>query len=189
MTLCNITKKFGNNTVFSDFSLEVADKGITAIKGASGCGKTTFLRIISGLDKKYSGTVNIGNIKRISYVFQEPRLLENSTALENVSLVLSNTEEAEKTAEEWLIKVGLGSDIYTYPSEMSGGMKQRVSIARALAFDGDILLLDEAFNGIDSDRAKDIMDIVKEFARNKPVIFVSHSDEQIEYLKAKVIEM
>lgn len=189
MVISNLSKKFGKKIIFDNLSLNIEDKGIYALWGESGCGKTTLLRIIAGLDKKYSGKVEYENIKKISYVFQEPRLLYNSSAFENVALPLGNDEKAKETAELWLRKVGLESDIYTYPDEMSGGMKQRVAIARAMAFDGDILLLDEAFNGIDSERTKAIMDLVIEYSKTKPCIVVTHNEKHLEYMNCKVINL
>lgn len=189
MIISNLSKKFGKKIIFDNFSLNIDNNGIYALWGESGCGKTTLLRIIAGLDKKYSGKIEYGNIKKISYVFQEPRLLYNLSACENVAIPLGNDNAAKEKAELWLKKMGLENDIYTYPDEMSGGMKQRVAIARALAFDGDILLLDEAFNGIDPQRTKSIMDMVIEYSKNKPCIVVTHNIEHLEYLKCKVINL
>lgn len=183
MRIINLTKKFGKKELYKDYTLEIADRGIHFITGESGSGKTTLLRIIAGLDKRYSGKLEYGNIKKISYVFQEPRLLPDCTALENVALPLGNTKEARKKAEEWLKKVGLENDLDSYPDELSGGMKQRVSIARALCYDGDLLLLDEAFNGIDDERVKSIMDMILEYAKHKPCILVTHNKDHVEYLQ------
>ena len=94
--LKNITKKFGKKVIFKDFSLDIGNSGIYALKGASGCGKTTLLRMIAGLDRKYSGDIKLENISKISYVFQEPRLLPDSNALENVMLVLGKDDKAEQ---------------------------------------------------------------------------------------------
>ncbi len=185
----NISKRFGKKIIFKDFSLNVDDNGIFALKGPSGCGKTTLLRMIAGLDKKFSGKIEYGNVKKISYVFQEPRLLPDSDALENVMLVLGNDENAEQKAKDMLSKMGLENDFHTYPEEMSGGMKMRVAIARALVYNGDLLLLDEAFNGIDAERTKSIMDMIVEYSKQSPVIFVTHNDEQIEYMGCKIIEI
>ncbi|MBE6671307.1 MAG: ABC transporter ATP-binding protein [Ruminococcaceae bacterium] len=189
MIISGLTKRFGKKVIFDNFNLEIGNKGIIALSGESGRGKTTLLRMIAGLDKKYSGKIDLGNIKKISYVFQESRLLESCTALENVSLVLKNTEEGKKTAEMWLKKLGLEDDIHTYPDEMSGGMKQRVSIARAFAYDGDLLLLDEALNGIDAERCISIMDMIIEYAKEKPCIVVTHNEEHLKYLGCKVIKI
>jgi len=187
--LKNVSKKFGKKVIFKDFSLDIGNSGIYAVKGSSGCGKTTLLRMIAGLDKKYSGDIELENIGKISYVFQEPRLLPNSDALENVTLVLGNDSVASKKAKEMLSKMGLENDLHTYPDQMSGGMKMRTAIARALCYDGDLLLLDEAFNGIDSERTKSIMDMIIEYAKERPVLFVTHNDEQVEYMGCKIIEI
>lgn len=189
MQITDLTKKFGKKTLFEGFSLTVPENGIIAINGESGKGKTTLFRIIAGLDKKYSGTLDFGSIKKIAYVFQEPRLLPMSTSLENVALPLGNTPEAKEKAKEYLTKVGLENDINTYPDELSGGMKMRVAIARALAYDGDLLLLDEAFNGIDKDTAESIMDIIKEYAKDRPVLVITHIKEHLDYLGCKCIEL
>lgn len=190
MKITNLTKKFGKKIVLSSLTAEIPNKGITAVQGASGMGKTTLLRILAGLDKKFLGQIDLGKIKKISYVFQEPRLLNNLTALENVMLVLDKSAKSRETATKWLCELGLENDLNTYPDEMSGGMKQRVSIARALAFDGDLLLLDEAFNGIDEQRTIDIMDIIIDFAEKKPCVVVSHNQDHLDYLKVcKTIEL
>ena len=189
MKIVSLTKKFGKKVLFNNFSLDIPEKGIIALSGKSGCGKTTLLRMIAGLDKKYSGKIEYGNLKRISYVFQEPRLLPACTVLENTALPLGNTEEAKLKAKEYLSAVGLENDLYSYPDELSGGMKMRVSIARALAYDGDILLLDEAFNGIDAELTEKIMDMVSEYAKKKPCIIVTHHQEHLDYLKCKTVKI
>jgi len=189
MRITDLAKSFGKKKLFEGFTLTVPKSGIIALKGESGSGKTTLLRIIAGLDKKYSGNIDYEGIQRISYVFQEPRLIPGCTALENVTLTLGNTNEAKEKAREWLIRVGLENDLDTYPDELSGGMKMRVAFARAMAYDGDILLLDEAFNGIDEARTETIMDMVKEYAKNKPCILVTHNQSHLDYLDCKIVEI
>ena len=115
--------------------------------------------------------------------------MPDSTALENVMLVLGKSENAQQKASEMLCRMGLENDLHTYPDQMSGGMKMRVAIARALVYDGDLLLLDEAFNGIDVERTKSIMDMIVEYAKERPVVFVTHNDEQIEYMHCQIIEI
>jgi len=187
--ITGLNKRFGKKIIFKNFSYTFPGNGIVALAGGSGSGKTTLLRMISGLDKKYSGNIELTDVNKISFVFQEPRLLPDSSALENVALVLGNTEESKKTATEMLTKLDLGNDINTLPSEMSGGMKQRVSIARALCYNGDVLLLDEPFNGIDSDRTRVIMDIIKDYSKERLCILVSHNQDHIDYLNCSVLNI
>ncbi|MBR5315047.1 MAG: ABC transporter ATP-binding protein [Clostridia bacterium] len=189
MTISNLSKKFGKKILFQNFSLNTEKSGIIALWGESGKGKTTLLRMIAGLDKKYSGKIDCENQNKIAYVFQEARLLNNLTALENVSLPLGNTKESLELAKEWLIKMGLEDDLNTYPEEMSGGMKQRVSLARAFAYEGDILLLDEPFNGIDPERTKAIMDILLDYSKTHLCILVTHNKEHIDYLGCTTVNI
>ncbi len=183
----NLTKRFGKKVLYENLTLTLPETGIVSLAGESGSGKTTLLRLIAGLDKKYHGKIDLGSLSKPAYVFQEPRLLPSSDALENVALPLGNTEEAKEKAAGWLTALGLGDDLHTYPAEMSGGMKQRVSIARAFAYDGDYMILDEPFNGIDAERTMAIMDMVKEYAKGKLVLLVTHNQKQIEHLGADVI--
>ena len=189
MKITNLSKKFGRKVIFDNLSIDIPENGVTAFWGESGRGKTTLLRIIAGLDKKYSGKIDYGNVKKISYVFQEPRLLPACTVLENVTLPLGNSAEATEKAKEFLKKVGLEAEIDSYPDSLSGGMKTRVSIARALAYDGDILLLDEAFNGLDEKNAETVMDLIVEYAKNKPCLTVCHNRTHLDYLNANVINL
>ena len=151
-------KKYGEKTVIENLNAEIPDRGITGIFGPSGSGKTTLLRIICGLDSPDSGRVTGTEDVRFSLVFQEDRLLESCTALKNVDIV----SDREK-AEYWLGKTGLGDSFDKYPSQLSGGMRRRVALARAFAFDGDILVLDEPFNGIEEETKKQIEEIVVSF--------------------------
>ena len=114
--------------------------------------------------------------KRISYVFQEPRLFEWLTALENVSIV-SNKEKAKKL----LSLMGLEDAFDKYPTELSGGMKQRVSIARALAYEPDLILLDEPFKGLDEELRREVADTLFKKVKGKTTILVSHDKEDMKY--------
>ena len=169
--LNNISLSFEEKEIFKDFSLKLPQKGIVLIIGKSGCGKTTFLKLILGLLKADSGTVNTNGVK-IATVFQEDRLVPNLTARQNVALV-SNNNEAKKR----LIEMELGDSSDLLPSELSGGMKRRVAIARALAFGGDVLLLDEAFSGIDTELALRIINRICEEYKEKLIIAITHRPE------------
>ncbi len=170
----NVTLSFENREILKDFSVELQEKGILLITGPSGCGKTTIIRLILGLQLPDSGRVLSEGVK-FSTVFQEDRLLPNLTALSNVALV-SSREEAERR----LCNLGLCDSLHLCPDELSGGMKRRVALARALAFGGDVLVLDEAFTGIDEETAKKILaDIVSEY-KERLIVAVTHRPELFE---------
>lgn len=183
-----ICKSFGEKTVLNNISLYCEKTGVTAIMGASGIGKTTLLNIIAGLERADTGTVESA-FTRISYKFQEPRLFEWLTAIDNIKAVLPEEKNALLTAKEWLDRVGLSDSLYKYPSELSGGMQQRVSLVRALAFGGDLLLLDEPFSAVDSDTGKILTDMIADYAKNHSVILVTHSIEEARALGANIITL
>lgn len=145
LILEHIDKSFGEKQVLSDFSLTLAEGEHAAILGPSGSGKSTLLRLIAGLEAPDSGSIRTEG-GHIGYVFQEDRLLPWLTAEENLTAVTDCTRE---TARELLDAVELHGEYRTYPDILSGGMRQRVNIARALAFAPDLLLLDEPFKGLD----------------------------------------
>ena len=185
----NLKKTFGDKIVFSDFSYEFPDKGLYLIKGDSGAGKTTLLRIISGLDTAYSGDVLGGGIPQVSYAFQEYRLFPTLTATENV-LISSKTEnesDVEK-AKSFLSRLGFSSqDMNLYPSELSGGMKQRVSLARAFFSESKILLLDEPTKELDPTLCSVVLNMIAEEAIKRLVIMVSHIEADEEQISATKI--
>ena len=150
LKLEKISLKYGDNTVLHDLSYEFEEGKLTAILGESGVGKTTLLNIIAGLLKPSSGRMT-NTHERISYVFQDPRLFDWMTATENVSTVSNDT-----LAVEMLTLMGLEDSLDKYPAELSGGMKQRVSLARALAYSPDLILLDEPFKGLDPELRREV---------------------------------
>lgn len=181
--LDNVSVRFEQKTVLKNFSHTFPKKGIVLITGPSGCGKTTLTRLILGLLKPDSGSVETSCVK-IAAVFQEDRLVPSLTALENVMLV-SDREQAERR----LRTVGLPDSFSLYPDELSGGMKRRVAIARALAYGGDALLLDEALNGIDERLAKSILSAVCEEYRDRLIIAVTHQPELFSGFEHSVIRL
>lgn len=181
--LNNISLSFEEKEIFKDLSLKLPQKGIVLVTGKSGCGKTTFSRLILGLEKADSGTVNTHRAK-IAVVFQEDRLLPNLTARQNVALVSNNSE-----AQKRLCEMELGDSAELLPSELSGGMKRRVAIARALAFGGEVLILDEAFSGIESELALRIIDKICKEYKEKLIIAITHRPELFEnypYTEVKI---
>ena len=126
----------------------------------------------------------ISDAKSYAVVFQEDRLLPWLTVRENVSIVSD-----DKTADLWLKKVGLSESAELYPSQLSGGMKRRTALARALAYGSDVLILDEAFNGVDEETKSVLMDIIKEQAKEKAVILISHNSDEIQRLADKIYSL
>lgn len=164
--LDGIVKRFGDKTVYDGFCARF--EGITAVMGRSGCGKTTLLNIVASLTP-YEGTVvKNGNI---SYMFQQPRLIKNLTVLENLLYVGAE----ENTAKAILQKVEVDGALY--PKQLSGGMADRASLARAFAADGGTLLMDEPFRGLDIGLKMRIFDVFETLYRDRArdVLFVTHS--------------
>ena len=145
----NLSLSYGGERVIDSFSLHVEGGGRIALLGPSGCGKTSLMHAIVGLLKPAKGSVCVSG--RVSCVFQEPRLLPWLSALENINVVLSDSPATLPEARKWLEAVGLGEAAEKRPGELSGGMQQRLSIARALAYGGDVLLLDEPLKGMDTE--------------------------------------
>ncbi len=184
--LKNVTVQFDENKVLDCFSLTVKNGEHIVLMGPSGSGKTTVLKLIAGILIPDSGTVDI-NAQKISYMFQEPRLLPWLNAEENVNLVLGDKTETLPVARQWLERVGLDDAAKKYPSELSGGMKQRVSLARALAYDGELLLLDEPLSALDEATAQNMLTLVKEYAAKKTVILVTHNASHAKSISGRII--
>jgi len=172
--LQNVTVQFGDNIVLENFNLSVNGGEHIVLMGPSGSGKTTVLKLIAGQLKPAVGTVNV-HAERISYMFQEHRLLPWLTATENVNLVLGDRQDTLPTARLWLERVGLGDAMNKCPHELSGGMRQRVALARALAYGGDLFLFDEPLSALDEDLSAEMLDLIKHYTEGKTVIFVTHN--------------
>ncbi len=185
MKINNLTKSFDKKLVFNNFTLEIPDNKTMVITGESGCGKTTLLRIIAGLDTDFEGKV-VGNDKKISYVFQEPRLFDAITVKQNLELIDKGTL---LSVDEILSIVELKNDANLYPNELSGGMKMRLSLARALYYDGAIFLMDEPFSALDNDMKSRIIPRVFELLKNKTVIIVSHNDDELKEYTDNLIKI
>ena len=171
----NLKKSFGDAEILNDFSFEFETSGAYIILGESGVGKTTLLRIIAGLDTEYVGTVENGGIANISFMFQEYRLFPALNALQNVLLAREGASADE--VEALLLQLGFKKeDLKKKPRQLSGGMKQRVAFSRAIMRHAPILLLDEPTKELDSDTAKNMLEIINEEAKKRLVIIVTHDD-------------
>lgn len=173
---------YGNTDVLSDFTINLPDKGIIGLFGPSGCGKTTFLHLMAGLIHPDSGTVTRPESDRIAVVFQEDRLIPWMTASDNIDLIVKD----RAVTNSWMERIGMKDQKFKYPHELSGGMKRRVALARALAFQSGLLLLDEPFNGLDEDLKNLFYDLLREAAQEKPVLLVCHDWDEIELLSDQI---
>lgn len=183
IALNNINISYGNLKVLENFSISLEKGKVHCIFGASGCGKTTLLNALTGINKIESGERLSLENKKFSYVFQEDRLLPWATALENVLFVLRDRycdEEAKQIAEKYLNIVGLGKFINAYPSELSGGMQRRVSFARALSYRGEVFILDEPFKGLDFKLKTELINYLLEsdIKENSYIVFVTHDMQE-----------
>ena len=181
----NVSFSYQDRLILNNFSLEVKDGECVCLKGDSGCGKTTVSRLFLGLENTQTGKITAP--QKISCVFQEDRLLNHLTLQKNIFLVIP--KENQKLALSLAEEFGLKDSLKLKPTELSGGMKRRVAIIRAIAFGGDALILDEAFNGIDSQNKIKIAEIIKrEFIlKSKPVLMITHIEEDANLLGAKTI--
>jgi NitT/TauT family transport system ATP-binding protein len=191
-----IGKRFANGTVaLSDVALDVFEHQFLSLLGPSGCGKSTLLRLIAGLGDPSSGTITWQGHPSLSFVFQEPTLMPWATALSNVMLPLRlagvRSDERRERATAALRQVGLAGFEKSYPRELSGGMKMRVSIARALVTRPKVLLMDEPFAALDEiTRHKLNNDLLELWQREGfTVIFVTHSVFESAFLSQRIAVM
>lgn len=175
LTAEKINKAFGEKRVLTDFSHTFPDGSFTSVMGASGCGKTTLLRILAGILAPDSGTVAPERFLK-SAVFQENRLCENLTVAANLRLLPERPSREEIAAE--LERLGLSGAENEAVRTLSGGMKRRVALLRALLARYDVLFLDEPFKGLDEETKRRVMEYCKEKTAGKTVVLVTHSDAE-----------
>lgn len=183
--LSNVDFSYGKTPVCRELNWTLPEQGVVCLWGPSGCGKTTLLRLLAGLEQPGRGAVIRPEAGRVSMVFQEDRLLPWMTALENVMLPGASKE----AAVEMLTQLGLGEELHSLPSQLSGGQQRRVAIARALASPSELLLLDEPFNGLDENSWRQVLPRVLEQAKAKPVVLVTHVQQHAEALQAKILRL
>lgn len=184
-----VTKRYGKLTVLDNFSLSLPDSGVIAMMGPSGCGKTTLLRLIAGLERADAGDVKLADNARVSMVFQEDRLIPGLTAKGNVMAVLPPVSGSAELAERMLFACGLKDFMHLLPGELSGGMRRRVAVARAVAYGGDILLLDEPFKGLDAETRDVITSFVfSSFPKDSLILLVTHDPDEAGTLASGVLQ-
>lgn len=179
--LKNISLAYGEKVIFTNFSHRFSDTGVTCIMGPSGRGKTTLLRVICGLQKPDGGSVSGCDTPGV--MFQEDRLMPWLTAGENITAV------CDCDPVKYLEMVGLEQEKDTLPAQLSGGMARRVALARTLAFGGDALLLDEPFKGLDNQLKEKMYSLITEASKSKPVILVTHDEEDAVALNANILRL
>lgn len=207
--ISNLSKSFAGNVVLDNLNLEINEGDVIALIGASGAGKSTFLRSINYLEEADSGQLEIDSFKvdfehiskqeilelrrKTGMVFQQFNLFERRTALQNVMEGLIQVKkmpkaEAQKLAEENLRKVGLEDRMDYYPKFLSGGQKQRVGIARAMAMQPTLLLLDEPTSALDPELVGEVQDTILNAAKNKQtMVLVSHEMDFVYNVATKVL--
>ncbi len=183
LILKDIRKSYDGNVIFDNFNIEFSEGNICCILGASGCGKTSLLNIIGGILKPDYGNIEGIENKSISYIFQEPRLLPWKTVRDNIDFVLSreiNPSERKTKLDELLKLVDMESFADYYPSQLSGGMSQRVSLARAFALPSQIILMDEPLSGLDVSLKRNILNRFVDIWKNdrRTVIYVTHDIDE-----------
>ena len=181
-----ISHRFGDQWVLRDQDLTLSPGQRLAVMGPSGRGKTTLLRIALGLIAPVSGTVT-NTFSKVGVVFQEPRLLPWRTALENVNLVLGDGKQTLQKALHYLDAVGLMDARDKLPRELSGGMQQRLALARALALEGDCLILDEPFKAMDEALRRQMIELVKE--TDTAILLVTHDLWEAEQLGCEICRL
>jgi NitT/TauT family transport system ATP-binding protein len=184
----NICKSFNGQQVLDKVTMSFSEGLYTCIMGASGVGKTTLAYILMGLLEPDSGEITGLSDKKISAVFQEERLIEHWDAIKNIMLV-SNKDVTKEKVERNLSKIGLTEYEGKPVKALSGGMRRRVAIVRAILSEYDVLLMDEPFKGLDEELKIQVINYVKENTKNKTLIIITHDKDEVTMLQANLITM
>ncbi len=189
-----LDKAFGEQIIFKAFDLTIPAEKITGISGPSGCGKTTLLKMIAGLIKVDSGEIKGADPASISYIFQEPRLIPWRTVRENLRFVLKTSQTRRAGVDDdrinaMLSLVGLAEVGTYFPDQLSGGMRQRVAMARAFLYPSQLLLMDEPFSSLDQALKDQLMEAFLNIweSDRRTVIFVSHDEDEIRGLSHQIL--
>lgn len=190
-----VGKHFGARTVLEDVVLSIPQGEVVSLIGASGCGKSTLLRIVSGLERNYSGAVTLNGARKtgpdrnIGFIFQEPRLFPWLSVADNIAFDSGRTGHDDKRVNELLEEVGLTGLGHALPKQLSGGQAQRVAIARGLYTHPEVLLLDEPFSAVDAFTRIRLQELLANVAakHNVTILLVTHDVDEAVYLSDRVV--
>ncbi len=182
LRVSRVSKSFGDIRVIEEVSLVVRRGEIVVLFGPTGCGKTTLLRMMAGVEKPSSREIAM-NYRRVGFVFQDDRLVPWLSSRENVEMVCGDRERAL----EALKRVNLHDYAHLFPCELSGGMRKKLGIARALSVEPDLLLLDEPFSSLDFHVRWAVADVIREHSKNSGVVLVTHDVEMAKRLGSRIL--
>ena len=186
--ITDLCKSFDDNEILKNVNITLEDSSIYCLMGASGIGKTTLLRILMGLERADSGCISGIDTKSISCMFQEDRLIPYLSAIENVRIVLHGKNNRDEIRNN-LLSI-LPHDSLDIPvSSLSGGMKRRVALARALSHPGKLIILDEPFTGLDKDTKLNVIDYILKMRNNRTLLITTHGTDDANLLGAEIIKL
>ena len=186
--ITDLCKTFDDNEVLKNVNITLKDNSIYCLMGSSGIGKTTILRILMGLEHADSGSVSGIDTKSISCMFQEDRLIPYLSAIDNVKIVLHGKNNRDEIRNN-LLSI-LPDDSLDIPvSSLSGGMKRRVALARALSYPGKLIILDEPFTGLDKDTKLNVIDYILKMRNTRTLLIATHGTDDANLLGAEIIKL
>ena len=187
MKISGLNKSYGDNHIFEDFELELSEGERIAIMGESGCGKTTLIRLILGLEKPDGGKIT-DVPGQVSVVFQEDRLMSDFSVYENLSVVMSGDKVRDRI-EQALKAVGMAECMDMKVKELSGGMCRRVAILRALLHESSLLVMDEPFKGLDENSLEKTISYVEKNIGDRSFILVTHDEKEGSRLTDRILKL
>lgn len=186
--ITDLCKTFDDNEVLKNVNITLKDNSIYCLMGTSGIGKTTLLRILMGLEHADSGSISGIDIKSISCMFQEDRLIHDLSAIDNVRIVLRGKNNRDEISNN-LLSILPDDSLDMSVSSLSGGMKRRVALARALSYPGKLIILDEPFTGLDKDTKLNVIDYILKMRNNRTLLITTHGTDDANLLGAEIIKL
>lgn len=188
IVITDLCKNFDDNEVLKNVNITLKDNSIYCLMGSSGIGKTTLLRILIGLEHADSGNISGIDNKSISCMFQEDRLIPDRSAIDNVRIVLRGKTNRKEIRNN-LLSI-LPDECLDMPvSSLSGGMKRRVALARALSYPGKLIILDEPFTGLDKGTKLNVIDYILKMRNNRTLLIATHGTDDASLLGAEIIKL